>query len=39
MTFMTRMKPPQGTSGRRVGKRWYKILNPPEDTPLDNDAK
>jgi hypothetical protein len=33
------MKPPRGTRGRRVGKRWYKILNPLEDTPLGNDAK
>jgi hypothetical protein len=27
-TFMTGMKPPQETRGRRVDKRWYKILNP-----------
>jgi hypothetical protein len=28
MTFTTGKKPPQGRRGRKVGNRWYKILNP-----------
>ena len=40
MTFTVRTKPPRGKRGiRRVQKRWYKNLSPPEDTPLGNDAK
>ena len=27
MTFTMGKKPPQGTRGRKVGKRWYKIFN------------